>query len=367
MTKANLYRADELKAHMIRVLTKVGVPEKDALTAADVIMSADLRGVDSHGIIRLHSYYADRIQNGQIDPLSPVKIVNETPTTLLIDGMRGLGHVVGVGAMQRCIEKAEESGLAMVTVRNSNHYGIAGYYAMMALSHDMIGISFTNAQPLVAPTHGRTAMLGTNPIAVAVPAGVEKPYVLDMATSIVPIGRITVFDKAHKELPSGWGIDKTGQVTTDPTAVLKGGALMPLGGIDVMRGYKGYGLALLVDIFSAVLSGASYGTNVGQPSEQRGADVGHFFAAVKIEAFRPMAEFKKDMDGLIQMMKTAPKAVGEDRIYIHGEKEFERAEQFADHGVPLLEEVVKMLKDGALRVGLEFNLEPIGEMEYEKS
>ncbi len=254
-------------------------------------------------------------------------MLRETPTSLALDAGSGLGQVAGYHAMQRCIDKANEVGLAMVTVRNSNHYGIAGYYAMMALPHDMIGISFTNSQPLVAPTYGRTAILGTNPIAVAAPAGHNRPYVLDMATSIVPIGRVTVYQKADKPIPEGWGIDKDGLITTDPNEVLKGGALLALGGSDIMRGYKGYGLSLLVDIFSGILSGASFGKHVGHPNEGKPADVGHFFAAIRVEAFRDIEDFTRDMDTLLDELKNAPKAAGQERIYIHGEKEFELYER----------------------------------------
>jgi L-2-hydroxycarboxylate dehydrogenase (NAD+) len=359
------FRAEDLKDYMVRFFTRHSVPEADAATAAEILLAADLRGVDSHGIIRLDTYYGSRLRKGLVDPLSPVTVVRESATTLALDGGAGLGQVVSHYAMTRCIEKAKQSDLAMVTVRNSNHFGIAGYYAMMALPHDMIGISFTNSQPLVAPTYGRTAILGTNPIAVAVPAGQELPYVLDMATSIVPIGRITVYQKAGKEIPLGWGTDKNGMVTSDPSAVLQGGALMPLGGIDLMRGYKGYGLALLVDIFSGVLSGAAYGANAGHPGQGVAADIGHFFAAIKIEAFRSMADFTRDMDGLIRMVKDAPKAAGQERIYIHGEKEFERAELNAREGVPLLPEVVKMLEESGRQVGVPFDLSAIKETEQE--
>jgi L-2-hydroxycarboxylate dehydrogenase (NAD+) len=173
----------------------------DALIAADVLVSADLRGINSHGVIRLHSYYGDRLLKGKIDPTSPIKVIKESAATLALDGGNGLGQVVGYRAMSRCIELAEKAGLAITTVRNSNHYGIAGYYAMMALPEDMIGISLTNSQPLVAATYGMPPLLGTNPIAVAVPAGEERPFVLDMATSIVSIGRITVHDKAGQPIP----------------------------------------------------------------------------------------------------------------------------------------------------------------------
>jgi len=358
-----LYRADDLKAYVVKFFCHHGVSEEDARIAADVLVAADLRGVDSHGVIRLDTYYGVRLRSGRLDPATPMRVLQETLTTAAYDAGAGLGQVAGYRAMQRCIEKAREVGLSMATVRNSNHYGIAGYYAMMALPHDMIGISFTNSQPLVAPTYGRTSILGTNPIAVAAPAGHHRPYVLDMATSIVPIGRITVYQKAGRSIPEGWGIDKDGLITTDPNAVLKGGALMALGGTDIMRGYKGYGLALLVDIFSGILSVAAFGKDVGHPNESRPADVGHFFAAIRIDAFRPLHDFIRDMDALLDQLKNAPKAVGQDRIYIHGEKEFELSERYEREGVPLMSEVVDMLKTTGEQVGVPFDLEPVGKLD----
>ncbi len=362
MAKYLLYKAQDLKDYIVRFFTRLDVPEADARLAADVLVAADIRGVESHGVIRLNTYYGSRIRKGLVDPHSPFKTIKETPTTLLVDGGNGLGMVVARHTMEQVIRKAEESNICFGVVRNSNHYGIAGYYAMMALPHGMIGISFTNSQPLVAPTYGRTAVLGTNPIAVAVPAARERPYVLDMATSIVPVGRITVYDKAGKPIPSGWGIDKDGQVTTDPKGVLQGGALMPLGGPDILRGYKGYGLSMLVDIFSGVLSGAAVGKDVAHPGQDRvGADVGHFFAAVKVEAFRPLIDFEAQMDYLIRMLKESPKAVGQDRIYIAGEKEFELAEAHEKNGVPVMDEVIRMLSAAGQEIGVPWDLQPVGE------
>jgi L-2-hydroxycarboxylate dehydrogenase (NAD+) len=358
-----IFRPQDVKNYVVRYFTKLGVPEKDAQTAADILISADLRGVDSHGVIRLSTYYGSRLRKGLIDPNPQIKILAETPATLRLDGGAGLGQVIGHYAMKRCIAKAKEVGTALVTVCNSNHYGIAGYYAMMALEEGMIGISYTNAQPLVAPTYGRTAVMGTNPIAVAVPAGKERPYVLDMATSIVPIGRITVYQKAGRSIPEGWGVDENGAVTTDPNAVLNGGALMPLGGIDMMRGYKGYGLAMLVDIFSGVLSGAATATLVGHPGANLPADVGHFFQAIRIDAIRPEAEFKEHMDSFIQELKNSPKAAGQERIYIPGEKEYELAEKYQTNGVPLMAEVVDMIKKAGDEIGVPFDLESLGQIE----
>lgn len=354
------YRIDDLKDYVVRFLSHLDVPENDARTVADVLVSADIRGVESHGVIRLYSYYGSRIQKGLIKTHPEIHTVSETLTTLALDGDSGLGHVAGTYAMRRCIEKARETGIGMVTVRNSNHYGIAGYYAMMALPEDMIGISYTNSQPLVAPTYGRKAIIGTNPIAVAVPAGKERPYVLDMATSIVPIGRITVYQKAGKEIPEGWGINRDGLVTRDPAEVLNGGALMPLGGIDVMRGYKGYGLGMLVDIFSGVLAGALTLANIGKNPEQP-AGIGHYFSAIRIDAFRPVEEFKQHMDDMIRELKESPKATGQERIYIPGEKEYEMEDRCKVSGVSLMAEVAETLKKAGESIGVPFDIAVIGE------
>ncbi len=219
-------------------------------------------------------------------------------------------------------------------------------------------ISFTNSQPLVAPTYGKKAMLGTNPICLAAPSDKQYPYVLDMATSVVPMGRIKVYEKKAEKIPKGWGIDDDGNITDDPNQVKSGGpgALMPLGGTDVMRGYKGYGLALLVDILCGALSGAGTLTDVGFPHEARESDVGHFFMAIKVDAFRPIIDFKKQIDYMIETLKNSPKAEGQDRIYIAGEKEFERVKHNQEHGVPLLDKVVEELKENGNKIGVPFDL-----------
>ncbi len=358
-----LFSPDELRDFMTRVLLQAGISQEDAAIAADVLLSADMRGVESHGIIRLFPYYYHRLRDGLINASPCLRVIAETPASLTFDADNGLGHPGSWRAMQACIEKARQSGAAVATVRNSNHYGIAGYYAMLALPQDMIGLSFTNASRLVAPSHGRTAMLGTNPIAAAVPAGEELPYVLDMATSIVPIGKVTVYQKAGLEIPPGWGMDADGQVTVDPTRVLEGGALLPLGGLDEMRGYKGYGLALLVDILCGVLAGSAFGlaTDPGGPLEI--SRIGHCFAALRIDAFRPLAEFKRDMDALIRELKNAPRAAGQERIYIAGEKEFEMAALSRQRGVPVLAQTVEMLKEEGQQAGVPFDLHPLGEVQ----
>jgi LDH2 family malate/lactate/ureidoglycolate dehydrogenase len=358
MSNTLFYKYNDLKNYVIRFFTALDVPEIDAQIAADVLVSADLRGINSHGVIRLHSYYGDRIRSGQINPASPMCVINENPVNTLLDGGNGLGQVVAYRAMSLCLKKADKSGLAIVSVRNSNHFGIAGYYAMMALPEDMIGISLTNSQPLVAPTYAKKPVIGTNPIAVAIPAGKERPYVLDMATSIVPFGKVKVYKKSGKLMPKGWAINERGELTRDPSEVIEGGSLLPLGGPAQLSGYKGYGLSLLVDLLSGVLSGAAFGETVGKVTAANTANVGHFFAAIKLEDFRPIDQFKADMDAYIQALKQTPKLPGQDRVYIPGEKEYEHAENAMKNGVPLLPEIVESLTIAGKSLGVPFNLQP---------
>lgn len=355
------YQKQDLVEYTVKFLGKLGVSRQDAEIVADVLISADLRGVNSHGLIRLSSYYGNRLLKKYMDPETPWKVEKETDNTMLIDGGNGVGQVVSYHAMNKCIEKAKKANVAVVTVKHSNHFGIAGYYAMMALDQDMIGISLTNSQPLVAPTYGRTAVFGTNPIAVAAPSDQERPFVLDMATSTVPIGKVKVFEKKGEKIPIGWGIDDDGNLTDDPKKVQSGGpgAVTPLGGSDIMRSYKGYGLAIVVDILCGVLSGASNLTNIGFPHEPRESDVSHFFMAINIEGFRPIIDFKKQMDSLVQELKNSPKAKGQDRIFVAGEKEFANVEHNQKHGIPLLVNVVKDLEKNGQKTGVPFNLKPI--------
>jgi len=361
MAKEVYFRKEDLENYIIRFLTSYSVSEEDAKTIVDVMMAADLRGVHSHGITRLHVYYGDRLRAGLIDASNPYKVLKETPNTAVYDGGNGFGQVCGFNAMSSCIDKAKDHTVGLATVRNSNHFGIAGYYAMMALKHNMIGISLTNSQPLIAPTYGKTRMLGTNPIAVAIPARNKRPYVLDMATSIVPMGKVMLAETKGEKIPAGYGINARGELTTDPFEVKEGGALLPLGGTDIMSGYKGYGLALLVDILCGVLSGASFGSGVGSPASTSGpnVDIGHFFMAVNIEAFRTIDDFTHDMDKLIEQLVSAPKASGQERIYIHGEKEFEKMAEYEASGIPLPAAVVDVLKVKGRETGMEFDVNPI--------
>lgn len=355
------FNRKDLTGYATQYMVKLGIPEEDAKIVAEVLVESDLRGIDSHGIIRIYSYYGIRLENQYMNPVTQKKIISETDTTISYDCGNGLGQVISYEAMNRCIQKAEKSNIAIATVKNSNHYGIASYYSMMALEHDMIGISLTNSQPLVAPTYGRAAIFGTNPISFAAPSYRQYPFVLDMATSVVPIGRIKVFEKKGKKIPIGWGIDNDGNITDDPKKVQSGGpgALMPLGGIDIMRGYKGYGLAIMVEILCAALSGASHLTDVGFPHEPKVCDVSHFFMAININAFRPVIDFKKQLDEIITMLKESPKAAGHDRIYVAGEKEFEIAEYNSQNGIPVLKPVVDELVKNGNRLGIPFELKPI--------
>jgi L-2-hydroxycarboxylate dehydrogenase (NAD+) len=355
--------AEPLRRFCTDVFVALGIPEADAKVTSDVLVAADLRGVDSHGVARLKRY-VDGIRVGMMRPDAKPRIVHETAATATIDADGGLGQPPSYRAMQLAMRKAEEVGAGFVAVRNSNHYGIAGYYAMMALSKDMIGISTTNADVLVVPTFGRNAIFGTNPIAVAAPTLKERPFVLDMATSVVPRGKLEVYDRLGKPLPDGWATDEMGRGTSAATRVLKnfttraGGGLLPLGGEgELHSGHKGYGLALLVDIISAVLPGAAYADLV-YPRAADGTPlpsaIGHFFGALRIDGFRPLDEFKADMDDLLVRIKNSPKAEGAERIYVHGEKEFEKAADREAHGIPLNPKVAATLKSIGDEMGIPY-------------
>jgi len=347
-------QAESLKLFCSQVLQKLDVPEEDARIVADVLVTADLRGIESHGVARLGNFYVNGLQAGVIVPRPHVQIMRETPATALMDGGAGLGHPIAYRAMKLAIQKAAQVGAGFVTVRNSNHFGIAGYYAMLALEHGCIGLCMTNGNRWTVPTFGRDPMLGTNPIAVAVPSGQEPPFVLDMATSTVSVGKVEVYDRLGKPIPSGWATDETGQPTTTPGAFLRnvrasvGGGLLPLGGAgEEMGGYKGYGLAAWVDIFCALLSGAGYADQLygREPDGRlRPGNLGHFFGAWRVDAFRPLEEFRATMDDLLKRLKASRKAEGHDRIYVAGEKESEEMQRRLRDGIPLLPVVMADLQ-----------------------
>ena len=341
--------AEELKVFVARVFERLGTPRDQADMIADVLVASDLRGIDSHGVARLGRYVGG-IRKGYIEPQTNITVVRETPATALLDGANGMGQVVGSEAMRLCIEKARSIGAAFVSVRNTNHFGIAGYYAMMALPHDMIGISLTNARPLVVPTFGSESVLGTNPIAVAVPSGQERPFVLDMATSVVPMGKVEVYSRKKQPLPLGWAVGEKAETETDPATALKPTRLLPLGGFRETGGHKGYGLSVVVDILSGVLSGANYTALMGGPAGLKA--VGHFFGALRIDAFHPVEGFKAMMDEMIRTLKSPAKGRGHDRIYIHGEIEFETEEERRRDGIPLHPEVWAYIDELSKELGL---------------
>ncbi len=358
-------RAQDLMDFCVRVFVTLGVAPEEGFVTAENLVTANLRGIDSHGVARLIRYVKG-LQDGVMVARPVETVVVETPTTVTIDAGAGLGQPVSHRAMTKAIDKAREYGCGFAAVRNSNHYGIAGYYAMMALEHDMIGFSTTNADLLVVPTFGRDAMYGTNPIALAVPAGEERPFVMDMATSTVPRGKLEVYHRLEKAMPTGWATDAKGLPTSDAGLVLDnfakraGGGLLPLGGAgEEFSGYKGYGLGMMVEILSAVLPGAAYLTGV-YPRDASGkplpANLGHFFGAWRLDAFRPAEEIKAAMDDLVRQLKNARKAEGAERIYIHGEKEYEEADRRAQEGIPLGAKVEASLQQIAADLGVEYDL-----------
>ncbi|MDB5223968.1 MAG: Ldh family oxidoreductase [Chitinophagaceae bacterium] len=343
------------------IFLKIGCSNRDAETAATSLLMADLRGVDSHGVARL-SGYVRLWEVKRINAKPVIKIIHETPSTATIDGDAGLGLVVAPHAMKVAIKKAKQVGTGWVSVKNSNHFGIAGSHAMMALQDDMIGIAMTNASALVAPTFSVERMLGTNPIAVAIPAGNEPPFVADFATTTAANGKLEILQRKNAAMPVGWAQTKDGEPSTDPHALKDGGALLPLGGDREHGSHKGYALGAIVDIFSAVLSGANYGpwvppfpAYVAIPENMPGEGIGHFFGAMSIDAFRPATEFKTHMDKWIERFRSAKTIKGEKRVYIPGDMEREWEEERMKEGIPLLQPVIDDLNSLALK----FEVKPL--------
>lgn len=351
---------DHLYRFTYDMLTKIGCPESDAKIATEVLLSADLRGVDSHGVARL-SGYVRLWEKGRINSTPNVRVTYETPSTAVVDGDSGLGLVVAPFAMKVAIEKAKNVGTGWVSVKNSNHYGIAGYHAMMALEHDMIGISLTNASPLVSPTFSKERLLGTNPISVAIPAKKEPAFVADMATTTAANGKLEILQRKGLDTPTGWVQDRDGNPTTSANGVKDGGALLPLGGDREHGSHKGYALGAIVDIFSAVLSGANYGPWVPpfvaflDPLPNLvGEGIGHFFGAMRVDAFRPADEFKSHMDNWIRRFRSAEPTPGNKKVLIPGDPERELESIRRTDGIPLLDPVVKDLIQLGERFGVKF-------------
>lgn len=355
-----IFSYDHLCTFTEEVFIKMGCPPDQARLAAAVLLSADLRGIDSHGVARL-SGYVRLWEAGRINATPDVHIVHESPSTAVVDGDSGLGLVVAPFAMQVAIDKARVAGTGWVSVRNSNHFGIAGYHAMKALEHDMIGMAMTNASPLVAPTFATERMLGTNPIAVAIPAKEQPAFVADFATTTAANGKLEILQRKQQEAPLGWIQDKEGTPSSNPNELKSGGALLPLGGDREHGSHKGYCLGAIVDIFSAVLSGANYGpwappfvSFLPMPPDPVGKGLGHFFGAMRVDAFRPADEFKEHMDTWINRFRNADTVAGQEKVLIPGDPEREMEADRRQTGIPVLAPVVKDLGEVAMKFKIDF-------------
>jgi L-2-hydroxycarboxylate dehydrogenase (NAD+) len=345
----------------INIFMRIGCSREDAEAIAAVLVAAELRGHSSHGMIRVKEYY-DLWKTGRVNVNPVVKVVHETPSTAVVDGDRCFGMIAGVKSMRLAIEKAAATGTGWVATRNSNHFGIAGYYAMMALEHDMVGICVTNANPLVVPTWSVSRYLGTNPLAVAVPALTEPPFVADFASTPIARGKLTVAEKKGEKVPLGFIQDADGVPSDDPSILRRGGGMLTLGGDRVHGSHKGYCLTAVVDIFSAVFSGANFGPFVPPsiaylplPEKKVGEGTGHFFGAMRIDAFRPAEEFKAAMDDWIKTFHKAKPSKGETRVLVPGDPEREAEEKYRREGINLVPAVAEDLKEIAEELGLTFD------------
>jgi L-2-hydroxycarboxylate dehydrogenase (NAD+) len=354
------FPAGRLREFSARVFEHFGVPPADAARAADVLAASDLRGIESHGVARLHTYF-DMLSLGRINPRPNVRIVRELPATATVDGDNGLGLVVGPAANEIAMSKAEAVGAAVVSVRNSNHFGIAGYYPLRALDRGLIGWAMTNSTALVAPLWGAERMLGTNPIAIAFPAGDEPPVVIDLATSATAYGKIEIALRKGVPVPPGWAVDRDGNPADRPEQMIEGGALLPLGSTREMGGHKGYCLAVLVDVLSCVLSGANWGPFAPPfalrqtiPERSVGHGIGHAFGAVRIDGFVDPHEFRRQMDEWVRTFRATRPAPGTLGVVIPGDPERLAEAERQVTGIPLLAAVVADLRDISVRTGIPF-------------
>ena len=358
MVETRTFPSETLARFSRRVLERFGVPEDDARLAAGVLESADLRGIDSHGIARLRCYF-DLLELGRINPRPKLSIVRESASTATVDGDNGLGLVVGPKANAIAMAKAAEAGSGWVSVGNSNHYGIAGWYVLEALKRDLIGWAMTNSTKLVAPLWGAERMLGTNPIAIAFPGLQEPPIVVDLATCAAAYGKVEIAMRAGEAIPAGWAIDREGRETTDPAAMIDGGALLPLGSDRERGGHKGYALAIAVDVLSAVLSGANWGPFTPPfalrqeiPARSVGKGIGHFFGALRIDAFVDVEEFRRQIDDLVRTMRATKPAPGTSGPILPGDPEREAERIRSKEGIPLVLPVVEDLLEISRRTGI---------------
>ena len=360
--------AQRLEEFVVTVFTTLGLTESNARDAADVLIKSDIYGIESHGIPRLPGF-VNRLKSGAAQANPEVVIVHELPSTALVDGANGLGMIVGKRAMEVAIRKAQVTGAGFVSVRNSSHFGIAGYYARMALEHDMIGFCMTNVGSggSTPPTGGRTGFFGTNPIAVAAPTKTPPAFVMDFATTVVAAGKLQIAQRRGHDVPLGWIIDAEGNPSTKPDARRGGGYILPLGGLRETGGHKGYGLMLLVDILSGVLSGAAVGatasklTPEGAQAEQArsagaASNTGHFFGALRVDGFRPVEEFKEEMDEMFRVIRSSEKLPGMERIYVHGELEWEAERDHIANGIPLDVPTYEALEGISEDLGIPLNV-----------
>jgi len=358
--KENRYSPDYLHSFVCDVFAKLGCSTADAKAVADVLIAAELRDHSSHGMIRVKEYY-EMWKRGRVNSTPEVKVVHETPSTAVVDGDRGFGMITGMKSMQLAIEKASATGTGWVAARNSNHFGIAGYYAMMALKHDMVGICLTNANPLVAPTWSVSRFLGTNPVAVAIPAMTEPPFVADFATTPIARGKLAVAEKKGEKVPFGFVQDADGNPSDDPTILKQGGSMLTLGGDRVHGSHKGYCMTSIVDIFCSVFGGANFGPFV-PPSvaylpvleTKTGEGTGHFFGAMRIDAFRPASEFKEKMDEWIKIFRGAKPSKDQESVLIPGDPERAAEKRYKEEGLKLVPAVVEDLKVIAGELKIKF-------------
>jgi L-2-hydroxycarboxylate dehydrogenase (NAD+) len=344
----------------VKVFTYFGVPENDAQTAADVLSLSDLRGIDSHGVARLHTYF-EMLTLKRINPAPRIRITRERKSVCTVDGDNGLGLVVGPKANTIAMDKAAEFGSGWVSVCNTNHYGIASYYSLEALKRDMIGWSMTNTTKLVAPLWGAERMLGTNPISIAFPGLKNPPIVIDLATSAAAYGKIEIARRKKNQVPRGWIIDKNGVMTTAPEDMINGGALLPLGSDRDLGGHKGYALSAMVDILTSVLSGANWGPFAPPfalrqeiPARSVGKGIGHFFGAMEIDGFMDVNEFKKRIDEWIEVFRNTKPVEGVKAVLIPGDPEHEEEAIRRKSGIPLLQPVIDDLLDISKQTGIPF-------------
>jgi len=355
------YPIEALQEFSSAVFRHFGVPDEDAALASEVLAKSDLRGIDSHGVARLHTYF-DMLELGRINPTPEISIVRETPSTATVDGDNGLGLVVGPKANEIAMEKAAACGSGWVSVSNTNHYGIAGYYVLEAMKRDLIGMSMTNTTKLVAPLWGGERWFGTNPIAMAFPGLEEPAVVVDLATSASAYGKIEIAKRRGEPIPDGWAIDAEGHPTTDPDGMIEGGAQLPLGSTREMGGHKGTCLAAMVDILTCVLSGANWGPLAPPfalrqevPDRSVGKGIGHFFGAMRIDGFIEPDEFKRQMDDWVRTYRATKPQPGSPGVVVPGDPEREAEAVRATEGIPLVMPVVEELRDISKRTGIAFD------------